>query len=257
MRAMLSQSGTPPAVRALGYLERIAGLEREIQGHRQTEARLRAALEREEGVAHQKDGLIAQLELLSRESDHRMLNDLQMIVSLLSLQSRRTANTEAASQLAAAAIRVSTIERVHRRLHGLDGKPTVAFKGYLEEFCADFALMLVSDETPERGIAVEAIEIDLPTATAAPLGFIVNELITNAVKYGKGQIVVKLEANPERGYALSVSNDGPALPDGFDPAASRGLGMRIVMSFVEKIGGELRIGRSYNDQGARFTVLFC
>ena len=61
-----------------------------------------------------------------------------------------------------------------------------------------------------------------------PLGFIANELITNAAKYGTGRITVALEANPGKGYALSVANDGPALPEGFDPAAGKGLGMRII-----------------------------
>jgi two-component sensor histidine kinase len=58
------------------------------------------------------------------------------------------------------------------------------------------------------------------------------------------------------GYALSVANDGPALPEGFDPAAGKGLGMRIIRSLVERIGGELRIGRGDKSQGPRFTELF-
>jgi two-component sensor histidine kinase len=88
------------------------------------------------------------------------------------------------------------------------------------------------------------------------LGFIANELITNAAKYGTGRITVSLESNPGKGCALSVCNDGPDLPEGFDPAAGKGLGMRIVRSLVERIGGELRIGRGDKNQGARFTVLF-
>ena len=68
-----------------------------------------------------------------------------------------------------------------------------------------------SEERPERVIVVEGIEIKLPTVTGIPLGFIVNELITNAAKYGKGRITVRLEPNPGKGYALSVSNDGPGL----------------------------------------------
>jgi two-component system, sensor histidine kinase PdtaS len=96
----------------------------------------------------------------------------------------------------------------------------------------------------------------LPAVTAIPLGFIAGELITNATKYGTGRITVRLEANPEKGYALSVTNDGPALPQGFDPAAGKGLGMRIIRSLVGRIGGELRIDRGDNNQGARFTVLF-
>jgi len=108
----------------------------------------------------------------------------------------------------------------------------------------------------DRNIVVEAVEIELPTSTCRPLGFIANELITNAAKYGEGRISVRLGKGLKGGYALSVSNDGPALPKDFDPAAGKGLGMRIVRSFVARIGGEFLAERAGKDQGARFTVLF-
>ena len=60
----------------------------------------------------------------------------------------------------------------------------------------------------------------------------------------------------QKGYALSVANDGPALPEGFDPAACKRLGMGIIRSLVERISDELRIGRGDMSQGTRFTVLF-
>jgi two-component sensor histidine kinase len=233
-----------------------ASYERELEKYRCTEIQLRKALAREEALLRQKDDLIRQQEVLSKEADHRLLNSLQMIVSLLSLQSRASANTEAAAQLTVAANRVAAIARVHRRLHDLDGVKAVAFKQYLEDLCRDFSTMLSSQERPEQVIVVEAIEVNLPTVTSIPLGFIVNELITNATKYGAGWITVRLEPNPRQGYALSVSNDGPALPEGFDPAACKGLGMRIIRSFVERIGGELQIGRGDKNRGAQFTVLF-
>jgi two-component sensor histidine kinase len=234
----------------------VASYQRELIRHRRTEIGLREALAQEEVLLHQKDELIQQQEILSKESDHRLLNDLQMIVSLLSLQSRASTNAEVASQLAAASDRVATIGRIHRRLHSLDGVQTFALKQYLEDLCRDFSMMLSSQERPERVVTVEGIEIMLPAVRAIPLGFIANELITNAAKYGKGRITVRLEANPAKGYALSVANEGPGLPEGFDPAASKGLGMRIIRSLVERIGGELRIGRDDRNQGTRFTVLF-
>jgi two-component sensor histidine kinase len=234
----------------------VASYESELSQHRVTEIRLREALAREAALLRQKDKVIQQLELLSKECDHRLLNDLQMVVSLLSLQSRASKNAETASQLAAAANRITTIGRIHRRLHYFDGVQIVAFKKFLEDTCCDFSTMVSSEERPERSVVAEAIEIDLPTVVAIPLGFIVNELITNAAKHGSGRITVRLEPNAGKGYALSVSNEGPVLPEGFDPAACKGLGMRIIRSFVDRIGGELRIGRGDNDQGARFTVLF-
>ncbi len=234
----------------------VASYERELTEHRCTEIQLREDLAREAALLRQKDEVIQQLELLSKESDHRLLNDLQMIVSLLSLQSRASTNAETSSQLATAADRIATIGRIHRRFHYFDGVQTVVFKQFLDDLCRDFSTMLSSEERPERVIVVDAIEIDLPSATAIPLGFIVNELVTNAAKYGKGRITVKLEANPANGYVLSVSNDGPVLPAGFDPTACKSLGMRIIRSFVERIGGELRIGRGDNNQGAQISVRF-
>jgi two-component sensor histidine kinase len=197
---------------------------------------------------------------MSQEADHRLLNGLQMTVNLLSLQSRASTNADAALQLAVAADRIATIGRIHHRLQSFDGVQTFALKQYLEDLGRDFSMMLssemLSSEQPKRVIVVEGIEITLPAVIAVPLGFIVNELITNAIKYGTGRITVSLEPNPEKGYLLSVVNDGQGLPEGFDPAASKGLGMRIVRSLVKQIGGELRIGLGDRSQGTRFTVLF-
>jgi two-component system, sensor histidine kinase PdtaS len=249
-------AGTPPSSLFRSPERRtVASYEQELRRHRRTESRLREALAREETLLCQKDELIQQQAVLSQESDHRLLNSVQMIVSLLSLQARASENAEVAAQLAAAADRIATIGRIHRRLHSLDRVQTFALKQYIEDLCRDFSMMLASDR-PERVIVVGGIEIELPAVTAIPLGFIANELITNATKYGTGRIMVRLQRNPEKGYALSVANEGPALPEAFDPYAGKGLGMRIVRSLVKQIGGELRIGRGDRNQGARLTVLF-
>ena len=256
-----SRTAPPPSVIFESHARvTLASYKRELIRHRRTESGLRQALAREEALLFQKHELIQRQAVLSQEANHRLLNGLQLIVSLLAMQSRATTNAEVASQLATAADRVATIGRIHHRLHSPDGVETFALKHYLEDLCSDFSMLLswntLSLVHSKRVIVVEGIEITLPTAIAVPLGFIANELITNAVKYGTGRITVSLEPNSEKGYVLSVANDGPELPDGFDPAVSKGLGMRIVHSLVKQISGELRIDRSNGSQGARFAVLF-
>jgi two-component system, sensor histidine kinase PdtaS len=231
-----------------------ASYERELTRRRRMEIGLREALAFDEALLCEKEELIRQQQTLSEESDHRLLNGVQLIVSLLSLQSRAAENPEVAAQLAVAADRIATIGRIHRNLHSLDSVQTFALKPYIEDLGRDYSIML-SLAHPERIVVVEGIDIELPAVTAIPLGFIANELITNAAKYGTGRITVSLESNPGRGYALSVSSDGPGLPQGFDPAARKGLGMKIIRSLVKRIGGELRIGQGDQNQGARFTVL--
>jgi two-component sensor histidine kinase len=67
----------------------------------------------------------------------------------------------------------------------------------------------------------------MDTTTAIPLGFIVNELITNAAKYAQGSILVQIGRSAHAGYSLSVLDDGPGLPAGFDPACCKGLLLTI------------------------------
>lgn len=233
----------------------VESCERELVQYRAMEIRLRDALAESEERLRQKDQLIQKQALLRRESDHRLLNDLQMTISLLSMQGRASTSPEAAAQLTVAANRVAMIARIHHRLNSYEGVQTIEFKKFLADLSRDFAAMISSDERPEQ-IIVEGSETNLPASTAIPLGFIASELITNAVKYGKSRIVIELRPDPEFGYALSVSNDGSVLPEGFDPGASKGLGMKIIQAFTRQIGGALRFGRGDDGQGARFTVAF-
>jgi two-component sensor histidine kinase len=182
------------------------------------------------------------------------LNSLQLISSLLALQSRTTRNPEAAEQLSIAGNRVAALGRVHRRLHVLDHLETVEFKQYASRLCEDLSGMMGND-ADTRAIVVEGHEIELPTLLGIPLGFIVNELVTNSVKYAKGRITVRLESAPE-GHSLSVLDDGPGLPEGFTTTGHQGLGMKIIQSLVTQIGGELQTGRGDHDSGARFAILF-
>ncbi len=215
-------------------------------------AELRAALEREAALLRERDALIERQTTLSREADHRFLNNVQMVSSLISMQSRAVANADCASALAMAANRVAMIGRIHRHLHSIDGVESVDFKLFLEALCRDYATMLSG---AGRCINVEGDELQLTTTVAIPLGFVVTELIANALKYGQDPITVRLAPDPRAGFAIFVENGGPALPEGFDPANSKGLGMRIVRSLVTALGGELWTGCGENNQGARFAVL--
>jgi two-component sensor histidine kinase len=228
--------------------------ENELGNHKATEAELRRSVLRESALLRQKDELIQQQNVLNRESEHRLLNGLQLITSLLSIQSRSTQNVEAAALLTIASNRVAAIGRVHRHLHALDHVESVELKEYLENLCGDLAGMTSSDAGETR-IAVEGLELRIPTAIGIPLGFIASELITNAIKYGKGKITVGLHS-AGKDHVLSVTDDGPGLPKEFDPTSTRGLGMKLVSSLVRQINGQLQIAPGNDGRGTRFTVLF-
>ncbi len=225
--------------------ERVAALTAELKG----------ALAREAVLLREKDESLQRQAMLTQEFEHRLINSLQMIVSLLSLQSQKTESPEAVAQLTIAARRVGAFGRIHRRLHVLDQLETVELRQYVEQLCEDISGMLFDGSGSYR-IMVDGVKIHIPARLAVPLGFIVNELITNAAKHADGEITVKLETTPELGHCLSVSNDGPSLPDEFDPRGHTGLGLKIILSFVREIDGRLQIGRGPGQQGACFRVFF-
>lgn len=127
-------------------------------------------------------------------------------------------------------------------------------KPYLAALCDDITSLLPGNES-ECNLIFAGIDIKVSTRIGIPLGLIVSEMITNAAKYAKGKITVSLSKHPVRGYALSVLDDGPGLPFGFDPKKSKGLGMSIISSLVHEMSGELLIVGNPG-HGTCFTVLF-
>jgi two-component sensor histidine kinase len=192
----------------------------------------------------------------AQEFEHRILNGLQLIAGMLALQSRTAATSEAASQLSVAARRVFAVGLVHDRLHFADHLQNVELKHYLTRLCEGLSGLLCQ-ERAAQAITIEGVYVSAPPALASNLGFILNELITNSMKYANGDITVRIEKAASAGYLLSVLDDGPGMPAGFEPAESKGLGMKLVASLVNQIGGELQIDCGDNGRGARFTVAFC
>ena len=181
-------------------------------------ARLNSALTREEALLREKSELSLRQATLAQEFEHRLLNSLQLIASLLSMQSR-TASPEAAVQLTIAARRVAAFGSVHRRLHLLDHQKSVQFKQYLQRLCEDLSELLFQEEAG-CAIVVEGANVEIPTALGIPLGFIVSELITNSAKYANGCITVRLETTLSASHSLSVVDDGPdCRPDSIPPTA--------------------------------------
>jgi two-component sensor histidine kinase len=219
-------------------------------------AELRASLAREEILQEEKRELSKCHVMQAQELEHRFLNGLQLIAGLLSKQSRIAARTpEAAFQLNNAARRVIALASVHHQLHLRHHLEKVELKQFLLDLCEDLSDLLF-EERNDYSITVEGAKVEIPAVLATPLGFIVNELITNSVKYAKSDVTVRIENTAPACYSLSVLDEGAGLPAGFDAATRGGLGMKIVLSLVKQIGGALQIVPRSNGHAARFTVMF-
>jgi len=227
---------------------------RKLRLSQRGEARLRATLAAEKARLRRQNTRAEQQELFHRESCHRLLNGLQMVSALLSMQARTAAQAETAAQLLLASRRIGMIGHIHQRLNFLDPAAMVPLKGFLDELCCDFSTMLSADNVMRRPIAVEGTDMDLPAAIAGPLGFIACELITNAIKHGDGRITVGIARTSNAGYALSFSNDGSMSAKAGGDAGGGGLGMTIIERLARQIGAGISVDRGVGDEGVRVCV---
>ena len=213
------------------------------------------SLAREETLRAENHALLERQCARSREFEHRLFNGLQLVASAL-LRERRTATVPAAAQLTIAAGRITAFSAVHRRLHLREEEDVVEITQHLQGLCDDLTGLLFTKQAGQS-IVVHGENCRIPSSVAVPIGLIVNELITNSVKHAGTHITVRFETTPAVSHSITVMDDGPGLPGGFDPANSRGMGMQIVLALVKEIGGELRFQGGENGRGTCVTITFC
>lgn len=181
----------------------------------------------------------AQLEALLHEMNHRVANSLQMVSSLVSLQSRRATGQEARAMLQDVRHRIQAIGRIHRQLYTGESFHAVNMRDYLEGMARDLTGTF-SSENIRRSIKVMAQDASLPAATAVTLGVLVNELVSNACKYAygreeSGEVRIRFDLEGADGYHLRVEDDGVGLDENHGPQGT-GLGSQIVTAMARSLG---------------------
>ena len=191
---------------------------------------------------------VGQAKLMAKEIDHRVMNSLQFVSGLLSMQSRMPAVDEGAA-LQLAANRIAAVAQVHRHFSS-DVSDEASCIDYLRRLCADLSAIL------DRPVSVIGSEGNVPTTSIQPIGLLVSELVTNAAKHGAGRIDVSYTAD-NGAHLIIVCDEGPGLAPDFDPAVDRpSLGMRIVTTLVRQLGGTLTAGNRAEASGACFSIAF-
>lgn len=200
---------------------------------------------------------LALAEMTSNEVDHRAMNSLQFVASLLQLQSRAAVLPETAQQLRAAANRVLAVARVHRTFTIIGttivSTDRVLILAHLRTLCEELSSSVGSE------IRLESQdEIEVPKLQVLPIGLIVNELVTNAHKHAGDPITVVFRRDDDTHYQLNVLDEGPGLPKGFAATelTGKGLGMKVVNALAAQLGGALSATPNPAGRGTCFTVTF-
>jgi len=224
------------------------------------EANARLVMEvAERSVAEAREKAIAEEKVtLLKELQHRVKNNMAIIASLVGIEAGKAESSEARGALTALETRISALTSLYDVLYETGGI------GYID--LVDYIGRVVDTAGESLGAASRGITLVLdvyPVAMdikrAVPIGLIVNELVTDSIKYafphaGSGTVTISLATDTGR-LTLGVMDDGIGLPAGFDPARTHGFGMKLVKLLSDQLGGTFRAGRGTSG-GAEFSIEF-
>lgn len=194
-------------------------------------------------------------DVLLREIHHRVKNNMQIISSLLNLQIQHVDGEESVNVLKESQGRVKSMAMIHEKLYQSPSFTNIQFKNYVEKLVSDiFYSYGIKDGNIKPILEIQDLNIGIDTAI--PLGLIINELVTNSVKYafpeGEGAINIELKSKSGE-LELIVSDNGIGLPISLDIENTKTLGLQLVNSLTHQIDGKIVIQRT---QGTEFRIKF-
>jgi len=211
-------------------------------------------------AAQQLAGSLQQKEILLREVYHRVKNNLQVISSLLNLQSSAITDPRTLRLIRETQDRVRSIALVHEKLYRADDLSQIDFAEYTQQL-----VTMLARSYRTQGYAVNLQfslqKVLLNLDTSIPCGLILNELISNALKYAftalpprqAPEIKVDLQATGPGLYVLSVADNGSGLPPQIDIHNTTSLGLQVVTMLAEQLSGSITVDRN---SGTKFTLAF-
>ncbi len=197
---------------------------------------------------------LRETETLLRDIHHRVKNNLQIISSLISLQSNFIRDPDSLRMFRRSLNRIRSIALVHEELHRSENLTRIDFRRYVDSL-VDYLFQVY--EVPDRIRRLPDIEkIQLNIQTAIPCGLIVNELVTNAIVHAfpgdrPGTIGVELRREGDR-LRLSVRDDGTGIPESVDPLRPTTLGFQLLVNLASQLRGTLELDRT---SGSRISIL--
>lgn len=205
----------------------------------------------------QVNQLLKDKEMLMKEIHHRVKNNLMIISSLLNLQSRYIKDDATREIFKESQTRAQSMALIHERLYRSGDLKSIAFSEYIRSLTRDiFNTYNTSSGRIQLQMDVQNIMVDVNTAV--PLGLIINELVTNSLKYAfpndqEGIIRIQFHKEEDNYLLLEVGDNGVGIPDDFDILKSDSLGMLLVNSLTSQIQGELELKR---EKGTTFIIRF-
>ena len=219
------------------------GILRDITERKLHEERIQAALE--------------ERTVLLREIHHRVKHNNQIISSLLGLQAYSIDDPKITELFQESQNRIKSMALIHEKLYRSENFSNINFNNYIQDIVTLLSQTYSVDLNTIQ-IQIDAHDPDLRLDTAIPCGLIINELVSNSLKYAfkgrsKGLLHVGLNRDDNNLYTLTVRDDGIGIPSDLDPENSSTLGLKIVSTLVNQLNGTITTGTG---RGAEFVIRF-
>ena len=215
----------------------------DISKHKRSEDQMRSSL--------------VEKEVLIREIHHRVKNNLQIISSLLHIQSSKITSEEMVSMFTNCQNRVKSIALIHEKLYQTNSFTRVDFGSYTKNLVY-YLFRMFDVKSDKVTLKLNVENVFLPMDTAIPCGLIINELVTNSLKHAfsderRGEIVIETVYHSNNKFTLTIKDNGKGIPEDVDYYNSRTVGFNLINSLVRQLGGNLVINRS---EGTEFKITF-
>ena len=198
-------------------------------------------------------------ETLLKEVHHRVKNNLQTVSSLLSLQSRTVADPKIEAIIKGSQHRVVSMSMVHEMLYKRDDYTSkIALEPYVKELC-EYLIRSVKGNDNNISTDLDIGDYKLSVDTVIPLGLIINETITNALKYGipdtnEGEIKIHLSKKGANSYEMYLGDNGIGFPEDINPKTTNSLGLKLIHNLARQLRGT--ITRDEKSQGTYYQIIF-
>lgn len=201
---------------------------------------------------------IVEKEMLLREVHHRVKNNLQTISSLLNLQSKYSTNGQVKELLGSCQTRVISMAMIHEMLY-MNDLSKIDFKSYVQELLK-YLTKSVGTHNGNITTNINIPDTMLSIDTAIPLGLLINEAVTNSLKYGflendKGQIDIVLEKHENKSmYTLEISDNGVGFSDKLDFKNTNSLGLKLIHTLARQLRSTIE--RDFSRKGTNYSISF-
>ncbi len=218
-------------------------LRKEIKVRKETSNKLKSSLDEKN--------------VMLKEINHRVKNNLQIISSILNIQSRSSISDESIKMFTNTHNRVISMSLVQEQLYLSDDLALVDFNRYIKSLIANiYGAYKIKHSRIKPIINVKDIHLNINTAI--PCGLLINEIVTNAIKHGfnankKGEIVINMKEDENNYFHLEISNNGDGLPDGLDYKKPESTGMELIRILIIQLSADLELT---NENGVLYKLKF-